>query len=171
MEAIEQLVEVNLGTHVAGFVVTGGSKRGWTTWLTAAVDRRVSAIAPLAYDNLGMSDQMQYQLDAWGAFSSQVSDYTRRNIPQRLLVGDEPAQRLEAMVDPYAYRDDIVVPKLIVTGTNDVYWALDAADLYDDDLVGETHRLYVPNAGHGMESGIARVIGESWRSSCTRTGD
>lgn len=159
MDAIEQLVEVDLNTPVAGFVVTGGSKRGWTTWLTAAIDRRVSAIAPLAYDNLDMSAQMQHQLDAWGAFSSQVSDYTRRNIPQRLLQGDEPARRLEEMVDPFAYRDDIVVPKLIVTGTNDAYWPLDAADLYHDDLVGETYRLYVPNAGHGMESGITRVIG------------
>jgi PhoPQ-activated pathogenicity-related protein len=159
MDAIEELVEVDLNTPVAGFVVTGGSKRGWTTWLTAAVDRRVSAIAPLAYDNLDMSVQMQHQLDTWGAFSNQVSDYTRRDIPQRLLVGDEPARRLEAMVDPFAYRDDIVVPKLIVTGTNDAYWPLDAADLYNDDLGGETYRLYVPNAGHGMESGFSRVVG------------
>jgi PhoPQ-activated pathogenicity-related protein len=159
MDAIEELVEVELNTPVAGFVVTGGSKRGWTTWLTAAVDRRVSAIAPLAYDNLYMSAQMQHQLDAWGAFSSQVSDYTRRNIPQRLLEADEPARRLEGIVDPFAYRGDIAVPKLIVTGTNDAYWPLDAADLYEEELVGETYRLYVPNAGHGMESGIARVIG------------
>jgi PhoPQ-activated pathogenicity-related protein len=159
MDAIEQLVEIDLATHVSGFVVTGGSKRGWTTWLTAAVDPRVSAIAPLAYDNLDMSAQMQHQLDTWGVFSSEVSDYTRREIPQQLLLGDEPARKLEAMVDPFAYVNDIVVPKLIVTGTNDAYWPLDAADLYYDSLVGETFQLYVPNAGHGMESGIMRVVG------------
>lgn len=159
MDAVEQLVEVDLGMHVSGFVVTGGSKRGWTTWLTAAVDDRVSAIAPLAYDNLNMSAQMQYQLDTWGAYSSQVSDYTRRDIPQLLLSGEDPARRLEAMIDPHAYRDDIVVPKLIVTGTNDAYWPLDAGELYLDDLKGETFILNVPNAGHGLESGIDRVVG------------
>jgi PhoPQ-activated pathogenicity-related protein len=159
MDVIEQLVEVDLGMHVSGFVVTGDSKRGWTTWLAAAVDDRVSAIAPLAYDNLNMSAQMQHQLDTWGAFSSQVSDYSRRDIPQLLLSGEDPARRLEAMVDPYAYREGIVVPKLIVSGTNDAYWPLDAGGLYLDDLEGETFMLHVPNAGHGLESGIERVVG------------
>ena len=65
---------------------------------------------------------------------------------------------MEAMLDPYAYRDGIVVPKLIVTGTNDAYWPLDAGELYLDDLEGETFTLNVPNAGHGLESGIDRVV-------------
>jgi PhoPQ-activated pathogenicity-related protein len=159
MDVIEELVEVDLGMHVSGFVVTGGSKRGWTTWLTAAVDDRVSAIAPLAYDNLNMSAQMQHQLDIWGSYSRQISDYTRRDIQQILLSGEDSGRRLEAMVDPYAYRAGITVPKLIVTGTNDTYWPLDAGDLYLDDLEGETFMLNVPNAGHGLESGIDRVVG------------
>ena len=46
MDAVEEFVEAELSVPVSGFVVTGGSKRGWTTWLTAAVDGRVQAIAP-----------------------------------------------------------------------------------------------------------------------------
>jgi len=46
-----------------------------------------------------------------------------------------------------------------VTGTNDAYWPLDAGELYLDDLEGETFILNVPNAGHGLESGIDRVVG------------
>ena len=34
---------------VEKFVVSGGSKRGWTTWTTAAVDHRVVAIVPVRH--------------------------------------------------------------------------------------------------------------------------
>src|SRR5688572_23887352 len=35
------------GRKINGFVVAGGSKRGWTTWLVGAVDKRVVGIVPI----------------------------------------------------------------------------------------------------------------------------
>lgn len=46
MDAVQEFT-ATLGspvTPVARYVVAGASKRGWTTWLTAAVDPRVVAI-------------------------------------------------------------------------------------------------------------------------------
>ena len=51
------------------------------------------------------------------------------------------------------------MPKLIVIGTNDRYWPLDALDIYYDDLVGDKYILYVPNKGHGVDD-MERIIGD-----------
>ena len=52
MDTVEAFMMSEAGgkLKVNEFVVAGGSKRGWTTWMTAAVDKRVIAIAPLVID-------------------------------------------------------------------------------------------------------------------------
>jgi putative ABC transport system permease protein len=47
MDAVQAALAEGGLPHVEKFVVAGGSKRGWTTWLAAAVDPRVAAIAPI----------------------------------------------------------------------------------------------------------------------------
>ncbi|MDQ2732935.1 MAG: PhoPQ-activated pathogenicity-related family protein, partial [Armatimonadota bacterium] len=61
-------------------------------------------------------------------------------------------------VDPYSLRANLSLPKLLINGTNDRYWTLDAANFYFDQLPGDKHLLYVPNAGHGL-SDLTRVTG------------
>jgi PhoPQ-activated pathogenicity-related protein len=158
MDAIQQFAEKELGIKVNGFVVTGASKRGWTTWLTAVADpKRVKGIAPIVYDNLNIPAQMRHQREVFGGFSEQIREYEERGLLD-LVVGDGKAQELIKLVDPYFYRERLTMPKLIINGTNDRYWALDAANFYFYDLPGEKHILYVPNAGHGLEGGLDRVL-------------
>jgi PhoPQ-activated pathogenicity-related protein len=133
---------------VESFIVSGASKRGWTTWLTAAVDRRVRAIAPMVIDTLNMRAQMPRQLEAFGAYSARLAPYTSRGL---VPIPETPeGNRLLNMVDPWAYREKLKMPKLIINGTNDFYWATDALNLYWNDLPEKKWALYVPNAGHDL---------------------
>ena len=156
MDAVQEFAQQEWDIEVENFTVTGASKRGWTTWLTGAADPRATAIAPIVIDTLNMEAQMKHQLESWGKYSEQIQDYTNRGIQQHF---DTPAGRaLNAMVDPYSYRDRIVQPKLLIIGTNDRYWVLDALNLYWDDLEGEKYILYVPNNGHGVND-FGRLLG------------
>ena len=137
------------GEHrIERFVVAGGSKRGWTTWLTGAVDPRVVAIVPIVFDALNTQASMRNHFAAYGFFSPSVGDYVRHRILPRL---GEPAVRdLVSSVDPYSYRHRITMPKLILNATGDQFFLPDSSRFYWDELRGERYLRYVPNSDHGM---------------------
>lgn len=151
MDAVQSYAKQEWKHDVTGFIVTGASKRGWTTWLTAATgDKRVKAIAPLVFDSLNLQEQMPHQLKSFGRFSAMIKDYEDRKLLP--LPDSDDAKRLWAMVDPWAYREAIVMPKLIVNGANDPYWATDAVSLYWNGLKGPKSLLSVANAGHDLRA-------------------
>jgi PhoPQ-activated pathogenicity-related protein len=149
------------GLAIDGFVPAGASKRGWTTWLTAAVDRRVRGLVPMVIDMLSLERHLALQRASFGRLSEQLGDYTSRGIEQLL---DTPRGReLVGIVDPYAYRRQLVQPKVIALGTNDAYWPLEACNLYYDSLEGPRWVSYAANAGHGVPaervSGLVAAMG------------
>ena len=52
VRAMDVIQEITSGSEYAvkKFFISGASKRGWTTWTTAAVDKRVMGMAPLVID-------------------------------------------------------------------------------------------------------------------------
>jgi PhoPQ-activated pathogenicity-related protein len=134
---------------VERFVVTGASKRGWTTWLTGAVDPRVKAIAPMVIPTLNFRAQNKHQLENFGKYSDQIDDYTARGLMDKLETPE--GTRLWHLVDPLTFRDRLTMPKLQINGTNDPYWTLDSMNLFWDDLKGPKTVVYLPNAGHGLD--------------------
>ncbi|MBV8975280.1 MAG: hypothetical protein JOY74_09165 [Sinobacteraceae bacterium] len=156
MDAVQQLGRERWGLSIERFTVTGASKRGWTSWLTAAVDPRVASVAPMVIDMLDMRAQIRLQHETFGGLSEQIQDYEQIHLPERI---DSPTGReLVSIVDPYSYRDGLTRPKLILLGTNDPYWPLDALNVYWDGLRGEKSVLYLPNQTHDLRD-IDRLIG------------
>jgi PhoPQ-activated pathogenicity-related protein len=163
MDALQALAKEGQLKTTAGvacglenFVVGGASKRGWTTWLTAAIDKRVCALAPSVIDVLNMNDQMRHQKKSYGKLSEKITPYTSRNIMARL---ETPrGELLRKVIDPYAYLDRLLQPKLLLLGTNDPYWTADAAQLYFPKLKGQKSLYYLPNAGHGLGLGILPTL-------------
>ncbi|MEQ1830816.1 MAG: PhoPQ-activated protein PqaA family protein, partial [Pirellula sp.] len=47
------------------FVVAGGSKRGWTTWMTGAADNRVEAIVPIVIDVANADASLRHHAEAY----------------------------------------------------------------------------------------------------------
>ena len=148
MDVLQAFGKGEWGEPMSKFIVAGASKRGWTTWLAAAVDQRIGAIAPVVIDTLNMRAQMPRQLKAFGAYSARLQPYTSRGLVP--IPESAEGQRLLSMIDPWAYRERLTLPKLIVNGTNDFYWATDALNLYWNELPANKWVIYVPNAGHDL---------------------
>lgn len=134
------------------FIITGGSKRGWTTWLAGSIqDTRVAGIAPMVFDFLDFKAQLKRQVELWGKPSEMLGDYTERGLDK--LIEQPIARQLIALVDPISYRSQLRVPVLIVLGSNDRYWATDALSLYWDRIPGAKYVRVVPNVGHNLGDG------------------
>jgi PhoPQ-activated pathogenicity-related protein len=141
------------GVVVKKFVVSGASKRGWTTWLTAAVDKRVAAIAPAVIDVLNMDESMKHHFSAYGFYAPAIRDYEEMKIFDRLLT--PKGETLRKLVDPYEYRSRYTMPKFMVSSTGDQFFLPDSAQFYFHDLPGEKYMRYIPNTDHGLNANAA----------------
>jgi len=148
------------GAKVDTFMVTGGSKRGWAAWTVAAVDRRVVGLAPIVIDVLNIEASIKHHYRAYGFYAPAVGDYVRHGV---LDWHDTPeAKALYEIEDPFAYRDRLTLPKLMINAAGDQFFLPDSSRFYFADLPGPKFLRYVPNTDHGLKNTDAYRTLASW---------
>jgi PhoPQ-activated pathogenicity-related protein len=77
MDTVQTFVKTKFPniTPIQQFVVAGASKRGWTTWTTMAVDKRVAAAAPIVMPIANMVPNLNHQYNVYGGWSFALDDY------------------------------------------------------------------------------------------------
>jgi len=155
MDTVQEFCATKEGgkLKVNDFVVAGASKRGWTTWTTAAVDKRVVAAVPIVIDLLNIVPSFEHHYEVYGEWAPAVDDYSGMGVMD--WIGSPEFDALAKIVEPYSYRDRLTMPKLLINGAGDQFFLNDSWKFYLADLQGPTWLRYGPNSGHGLESSDA----------------
>lgn len=157
MDTVTAFAKQQLSYDVEDFYVAGASKRGWTTWTTAAVDTRVKAMAPIVMDELNFVENVHHHYKAYGGWSFALKDYYEMNFTKDL---DEPGtQAIMDIVDPIMYVDRYEgMPKIICDAGMDEFFLPDDQTFWWSDMTDPKHMLMVPNAEHSLATGILEIL-------------
>src|SRR5262245_29088415 len=153
MDAIQEFMAGDVAGRVKidQFVVAGGSKRGWTSWLVGAVDKRVIAIVPLVIDALNSEVITRHHFEVYGYFSPALKDYVNHGLfPHK--IGTPEYRAVLQIDDPYNYQDRerLKIPKYLINASGDEFFLPDNSQFYYHDLPEEKHLRYVPNTKHNL---------------------
>ena len=162
VRAMDTVVAQCAADHVAidGFVVSGASKRAWTAWTTAAVDRRVVAVVPFVIDLLNLVPSFEHHLAVYGYYAPAVKDYEDAGVMKWL---ETPRFRaLMTIEEPFEYRDRLAMPKFMINATGDQFFLPDSWQFYYRQLPGEKYLRYVPNADHSLRGTDAWFTVLAW---------
>ena len=161
MRAAQEFLSSHGIAEVEGWVVSGASKRGWTTW-DVGVTRcstcvKIFGIAPLVPIAPNITAEIHRMWQAYNGFTWAFSDYTDINLTEKI---DSPEwEEMTKVIDPVHYFDRLKdLPKFVVVASNDEFMMFDWTNIYYDKLLGEKHILILPNAEHSMTTNILGVL-------------
>ncbi len=157
MDAITEFSQQELDTEIEKYVISGASKRGWTTWLTGAMDQdRIIGILPVVWDAINVAEIFHHQIKSYGGWSWAVEDYVENNIP--LYLDTPELEVMQDLIDPYRYRDRLTMPKLVITGLMDEFQMADDEQFWWDDMPGPKWLVKSPNTEHTQVTGIGVAV-------------
>jgi len=150
MDTIQNLTPYIDGfPQIENFMIAGASKRGWATWLTAAVDTRVIGIVPIVIDILNMGLNIDHMWRAYGFWSFAIDDYVNEGVMHYL---NHPQMiALQAIVDPLTYLERYTpIPKYLICADGDEFFLPDSPQFFWSFLTGPKWMRMVPNSEHSM---------------------
>ena len=149
LDTIAAVAMDKANVDVNKFFLFGASKRGWASWLTAAVDKRVVGFAPVVMDLLNFVKNLHHHYRSLGGWTFAFDAYYQVKFTADL---DNPStQKMATYIDPLAYSDRYTsVPKMIITTAGDEFFLPDDSHYYYDQLDGPKYLRIVPNAEHSL---------------------
>jgi PhoPQ-activated pathogenicity-related protein len=144
------------GITIEDFIPIGGSKRGWTAWLTAAVDPRVKAVVPISIDLLNMEPQFLHHWEAYGFYAPAIDDYVEFDLPCRMRTAR--GRELLRIIDPYEYRDRYTMPKLVINSAGDQFFLPDSSQFYFEGLPERKSLRYTFNTDHAQGEDLEALL-------------
>jgi len=153
MEAVVKTMDLaEQELNIDRFIVTGASKRGWATWLTALADFRVDAIVPFVTDILNTKKVLQHEYATYGnGWPMAFKPYFNEGITEKLTM---PAfDDLMEIEDPLRYLDGaqaerLAITKYIVNASGDDFFVPDNTQFYFEELPGIKMLRVAPNSTH-----------------------
>lgn len=148
--------------NIDNFIVSGISKRGWTTWLAAIADPRIDAIVPFAIDLLGTTATLKHMYQSYGGnWPAVFHPYYQERIDEKiatpeffkLMQIEDPLQYLGSM-----YESRLAIPKYIINASGDDFYVPDNSKFYYEKLPGKKSLRVAPNSDH---RGIAKFAEQS----------
>lgn len=144
------------------FVVTGISKRGWSSWLATMSDPDIIAVVPFVFDLLNTKLALEHMYHTYGnnwpiAFRA----YYQRDIDRK--IDNESFRTLMLVEDPLQYKSKfflkrLEVTKYIINSSGDDFYVPDNSHFYYGVLPGDKALRVVPNTDH---YGIRDFSGQS----------
>ena len=154
MDMVQEFMKKK-NTEVSGFVVSGGSKRGWTAWLTSAMDSRVTMVAPMVIDILNLRPNMKHHENAYGYWAPAIN---RSYKDLKDDINSEEMSKLLTIIDPYSYLKFLNIPKYIISASADDFFLPDSTQFYFDDLPSNKWLRMLPNERHYIVRSNASLV-------------
>eukprot|EP01132_Coremiostelium_polycephalum_P005439 gene5439-6783_t len=161
MDVIQEFVKSKSLFHrVNNFVISGASKRGWTSWLVASVDPRVKAVIPMVLPLLNLVENSNTHFRALGGWSFAYGDYVAQNLMSH--VNDGGFDKLGKQIDALQFVDKLSsVKKYVVTAVSDQFFIPDSANFFWHKLLGVKNLRIHPNTDHGLQERVYNLIDET----------